>query len=318
MIHKRVLASSVLVLALYLVWAFASDGEEVMTSLAKIGWLGVTAALVLSLVNYGLRFLRWHWYLRVLNQRVTLAKSCRFYIAGFALTATPGKAGEAIRSLMLSKHGVPYSKSLAALLAERVTDVLAVLAIGGAGIVAFPDYAWVAIAVLVSVFATLIVIGSPGLRTRLFGWVAGSRNQRIRSSAQHVLDLLTHAADLLRRGRLVNAWAIGIIAWGAEAIAFAFIVDWLGYDLSVPLLASIYALSMLAGAVSFLPGGVGGAEAAMAVMLFGVGLDAPDVVSATLVCRLTTLWFAVVLGIVALVASNAQPAAVELKSEPGI
>ncbi len=57
---------------------------------------------------------------------------------------------------------------------------------------------------------------------------------------------------------------------------------------------------MLAGAVSFLPGGLGGAEAAMLTLLIYGGLELPEAAAVTLVIRITTLWFAVLLGLLSM------------------
>ena len=65
---------------------------------------------------------------------------------------------------------------------------------------------------------------------------------------------------------------------------------------------------MLIGAISFLPGGLGGAEVTMTALLMLNGMDNGAAVAATLLIRLTTLWFAVVLGLlVMLPARRALP-----------
>ena len=53
---------------------------------------------------------------------------------------------------------------------------------------------------------------------------------------------------------------------------------------------------MLAGALSFLPGGLGGTEVVMGGLLIAFGADGATAVAITLLCRLATLWFAVALG----------------------
>jgi uncharacterized protein (TIRG00374 family) len=63
----------------------------------------------------------------------------------------------------------------------------------------------------------------------------------------------------------------------------------------------VYALAMLAGAVSFMPGGLGGAEAVMVGLLVWKGMDGADAVAATVLIRLATLWFAVAIGAVMLI-----------------
>jgi glycosyltransferase 2 family protein len=61
----------------------------------------------------------------------------------------------------------------------------------------------------------------------------------------------------------------------------------------------IYAVSLLAGALSFVPGGIGTTEGVMALLLAGLGAGAATLVAAPLISRLTTLWFAVALGLLA-------------------
>jgi uncharacterized protein (TIRG00374 family) len=91
---------------------------------------------------------------------------------------------------------------------------------------------------------------------------------------------------------------------GAEALAFYWVLSWLGADISLSFAIFVYALSMLAGALSFLPGGLGSAEAVMISLLVFKGMAAPAAVAATVFIRLATLWFAVVIGLVALVRSR--------------
>jgi uncharacterized protein (TIRG00374 family) len=57
---------------------------------------------------------------------------------------------------------------------------------------------------------------------------------------------------------------------------------------------------MLAGALSFMPGGLGGAEVVMAGLLIVAGMAESQAIAATVIIRLSTLWFAVALGAIAL------------------
>jgi uncharacterized protein (TIRG00374 family) len=111
-----------------------------------------------------------------------------------------------------------------------------------------------------------------------------------------LLDLLRSASTLLKSGPLYAGLVLGLIAWGAEGIAFHVILEALYINTSLLLAVGIYSISVLAGALSFIPGGLGSTEAVMVLLLTLVGADTPTAVAATLICRLTTLWFAVVIG----------------------
>jgi len=76
------------------------------------------------------------------------------------------------------------------------------------------------------------------------------------------------------------------------------VLDRMGADTLVYLAAGIYGVAVLAGAVSFVPGGLGGTELVMTTLLILTGVDAPIAVSAVIICRLATLWFAVAIGLI--------------------
>jgi uncharacterized protein (TIRG00374 family) len=78
-------------------------------------------------------------------------------------------------------------------------------------------------------------------------------------------------------------------------------------ELSLSVALFIYAFSMLVGALSFLPGGLGGAEATMVALLMLNHIAQPQAVAATILIRLATLWFAVVLGVIALTLPERKP-----------
>lgn len=70
--------------------------------------------LALSLTNYLLRFVRWGRYLALLDAPLPWRINLDAYFSGFALTTSPGKVGEMLRSVLLKRHGVPPAASIAA------------------------------------------------------------------------------------------------------------------------------------------------------------------------------------------------------------
>lgn len=74
----------------------------------------------------------------------------------------------------------------------------------------------------------------------------------------------------------------------------------MGHELSVVGAVGIYALSILAGAASFVPGGLGVTEGAMVLLLVATGMDLSTASTAALMVRGLTLWFAVGLGVVSM------------------
>ena len=115
--------------------------------------------------------------------------------------------------------------------------------------------------------------------------------------------MYTGLASLCRPSLLVAATAIAVPAWGAECVGFAAIVNaFPGAHVDLGLAMVIYAATTIAGALSFLPGGLGVTEGAMTMLLVtgASHLDRATALDATLLTRLATLWFAVAVGLVLL------------------
>ena len=96
---------------------------------------------------------------------------------------------------------------------------------------------------------------------------------------------------------LLAAGALGIVGWFAEAYAFHLLLGWMGAEVNLWRATAIFVFATLAGGLTGAPGGLGGAEAAMVALLVLDGTPAEIAVPATLIIRVTTLWFAIGIGL---------------------
>lgn len=296
---RRAALSAVICAMIYLALIAGADLQATFGAVFRLEPAGWLLVLALSLVNYGLRFGRWHGYLRRLGQRLPVAEDALVYMAGFAFTTTPGKVGEALRSLYLKPLGVPYSHSLAALFAERLLDLLAMILLAALAVPQAGGQGHLLLVPMLLVPAVLLAVRHPALPDSLLAR-AGKRCGRLAGAAADMADLLASSRQLLHGRILLGGLLLSVISWGAEGVALYWIAQALGIDISLSAAVGIYAISMLAGALSFIPGGLGSAEAAMGLLLVMMGAEASAAVAATLICRIATLWFAVLLGGLAL------------------
>jgi len=95
--------------------------------------------------------------------------------------------------------------------------------------------------------------------------------------------------------------ALSAVSWFCECLAAYVCVRGLDLDLSLADTVVVFSVGSLAGALSFLPGGLGVAEASMTGLIRALG-DTTRVAAAaaTVLIRLATLWFAVALGLIGL------------------
>lgn len=286
----------------YLGFSISGGWQEVSHAFGLVGSGGVVIALLLSLINYLLRFVRWQFFLRLLGHSVPSGESLTIYLAGFGLTIVPGKAGEAVRSLFLNTRGMSYKSSLAAFFSERLSDLLGVLALASLGFWAFESARPVIVGLGVFMLIGILIMRVPGCGSRIRQLAVRLLPTRFHHALESIAALVGEIKRCLQGGPLLMGLLLSIVAWGAEAYAFHLILEWMETPVSWQVAVFIYAFSMLVGAISFLPGGLGGVEATMIGLLILVGSSQPAALAATVIIRLTTLWFAVVLGLLALLA----------------
>ncbi|MGI9308449.1 MAG: lysylphosphatidylglycerol synthase transmembrane domain-containing protein, partial [Gammaproteobacteria bacterium] len=199
---RQVIVWLVIGVALYGGIVVFSGYDEVTTALGSIGIGGWLTVLALSSLNIVVRFLRWHMYISALGHRVPWFKNLQYFIAGFAFTSTPAKAGEAVRSIYLKRHDVRYSESLAALFVERLTDLLAVVLCALAAALAFADWRWLVYAAGIGTLTILPLVRSQAVRSLLLKLKERSNSARISNGLGHLVALLNSSAALLRAGPL--------------------------------------------------------------------------------------------------------------------
>jgi uncharacterized protein (TIRG00374 family) len=289
-------------------FAMIGDVHHLGDALDAFHWPALGVAVALALGNYLIRFVRWQYYLTRQRVRVPVGTSALVFGAGLSLSITPAKLGELVKSYLLRELcDVPAARTAPIVVAERVTDLIALLVLAVIGVAAYgidPRLVVVAGALI----ATGLVLLAWQRPTRALIDLV-TRPSRIRRLREPLHETLGHLAALCRPGPLVIATALAIPAWGCECVGFAVICNaFPGAHVALPLAAAIYSGTTIAGALSFLPGGLGVTEGAMTLALVdgATHLDRSTAVAATLLTRLATLWFAVALGVVMLAVARAR------------
>ena len=295
----------------YLGIALWGGWNDMIEAARRVGLAGICAALALSLLNYYLRFVRWQLYLSALGYRIPNRVSAPIYFGGFALTVTPGKAGEMMRSVLLKKHGVPYAHSIAAFMSERLSDLLAVVLLALCGLYTYPRASLAVLAGAIIGACALVILSRRELPRAGAQSSTSMASGAIGKIIQQVHATLRAARECHTPTLLWQSGVLSVLAWSAEAVALFFILRWLGADVPLEFAVFVYGASILAGVITLLPGGLGGTEAVMIALLVGQGIAPGTAAAATMLIRLTTLWFAVGLGALAMALQKSDRAKVQ-------
>ena len=283
---------------LYLGLTLWSGANQIWQGLRAVSPLTLAGLLLLVLAGYLVRFGRWHWYLRHLGETVSWRDNLKAFLASFALTATPGKAGESVKAYFLKRSSyVDPARSLAGLFAERFTDVFSVVLVICVGLFSLPQGRWIVLGIGGVQVAGIALLQRPRWVRRavllpVAGWSTARRWVR------PVDTMLSDTSALLRPRVLLGGILLGGLPWIGEGVAMYVLFDALGAEaIALHEAILIHAAATLFGAVTFLPGGLGGHEAASVSLSLLYGATQAQAVVATVLIRLLTLWFAVALGL---------------------
>jgi uncharacterized protein (TIRG00374 family) len=299
---SRLVAGVVVGVAVYVGFSIWAGVGRVGAALRSFQWRYALLACLLAAVNYAIRFLRWQFYLRRVGvTNVSTRDSLQVFLAGFALTVTPGKLGEAVKAVLLrASHRISMAKTAPIVIAERVTDLVALLLLALVGVFDYDIDRRFLIAGAVLVVAGLVVVSVDPVAKAAIA-VAG-KLPVLRRFAHRLDDAHAHTAILLAPLPLIAATALATVSWFFECLAFYFVVEGFpGANISLQSATFFYAATTVAGALSFLPGGLGVTEAGMLALLHRwAHIEEGAAAAATFVTRAATLWFAVALGLPAL------------------
>ncbi len=278
--------------------AAATGWQETRASLAALGAGQVLLLLFLSSWNYLLRGLRWHLYARVQRLPVTVIQTVRHYLGGFAMTVTPGRVGELIRIRWIMREtGAPLDRAAPLVLIDRAADLAAMALL---------------IALAVALSTGGLSAGLPVAALSLAAAVIVTRESLARGAIEFAWRLVRRWPRLFARARLAaaalgpfSAWPVvlpalglGFVGWLAEGVSFWLLLGWMGAETALWTAVGIFMIATVSGGLTGAPGGLGGAEAAMVALLALQGVPLEISVPATAVIRLTTLWYAIAVGLV--------------------
>jgi len=301
-IGRKLIPGIILGFLVLVALAMIGDLKQVGEVFSRFNWWMFPLALGLTLFNYGLRFVKFLYYLRLIGgEKIPWYEALRIFVAGFPLAVTPGKVGEALKGVWINQSsGVPVGKGISAILAERISDGVAVLLLSTLGVFAYPQY-WPAFGfILILMMGLIMIIQIRPAALWLLGW--GEKIPLVKNIMVHIRDIYEGSYTLFKPKPIAIAVGLGMVSWFGEGIGFYFILTGLGLIPDIKLFGlAVFVLSFstVVGAVSALPGGLGAAEASIAGMLTLLGgIPAATSTSATLLIRLATLWFGVLLGLI--------------------
>ena len=293
-------------LAGYVLWQFGlGDALDTIRS-AEWRWVGLAGGFaVLAMV---LNVKRWQMMLDGQGGSAPLASLVRLYLIGmFFNNVLPGRlGGDVVRAYGASIIATSKTRSVAAVLMDRLVGAVSVLLLGVGAAVVSPSVipsqigqVLVGSLVVSVVLLALLLHRSPwlsGVRAALLQWSNVTiLGVRLRSSMDAAIDAVRSYS--LARGLIGRALAVSMLANGLS------IVNLFLYSLAVDAgvtLAQVAVVAPAVLAIGLLPlsiNGIGTIELTFAVLLGAMGVDGPVALALALLRRMVLLALSLVGGL---------------------
>lgn len=294
--RRTIIYSIIASVVLYLAFSIYADIDKVIDALSKFSIFLIPVILGLVFANYIFRFFKWHYYLGLIDVKIGLGESFLIFLSGFMLSVTPGKMGEVLKSFLLKERlGVSVSKTAPVIFAERVTDMTALIIIALAGALSFNYGREFAIGALIVFTIMITIISNRGWALPLVHILG--RVGFLKRFLPHFIELYESAYTLLKPKPMVLMTLFSLISWFFECFAYYLILTELSVDVSLFRASFYYSFATVAGALSFLPGGLGATDALFTLFIQSLNKPEAIAVSSTILIRVATLWFAVIVGL---------------------
>ena len=283
---------------LYISFLIVSDLNTIYNKILEMKIEFLPYILFLAPLSWIVVFLRWHLLLKNSGIIIPKKENFKIYMSGFAMSATPGKVGELIKTQMLhSKYGIPRKKTAPIIISEQFYNIFGILVVSILGLFYFDFSIYVVFVTGCILFCAFLLLSSEKLFRKFTTLIS-----KIKFFQKFVPSLSDSYLILQKstRGKIfVTSSALSVIFWLLESL-IAFIVLF-SFDVKIfefLQIAATYTTSIIIGVASFLPMGIGVVEGSLAGFFSIQGIELSLTLTLVILIRIFTRWYGVIIGFV--------------------
>ncbi len=301
---KKIISVVIITIIIYAVFLFISDLDKISDKIFNFKLEFVPIIIGLVVFSWIISYSRWNILLK--NQNIHIPHSLNFqiFLVGGALGITPGKIGELFKSQILKeKFNIPRTKTAPLFIVEKFLDLVSAMIVTLIGIWFIPEIGYLAIVgLMISVLLFKILTSK-----KFFNQTLNFLN-KIKFLKKY-LEPLSSSHEILSKTlyskKMFLLLILSFFYWIIIGCAAFFVIEGFGFSIgSILNIISTYSSSIVIGALSFIPGGIGIAEGSLIGLLTFQGIDISEAIVIVVVIRIFTLWFSTITGFIALKTSR--------------
>lgn len=250
--------------------------------------------VLMAISVYAVTFLilstRWRMIIHDMGGDIPLVSAYQAFAGGMILSdITPARIGELSRPLLV-RDRIEFSRGLASVVLDRLSDILTMLILGACGLILFFREGMIAIPLVLAI----VVLTSVAIwrrRTEIAGRLRGS--DRLAPIAR-LFDHINGVNDI--RVLMTRSVLLTGIAWITHALRVYILASSVG---QAPSFQMLFLLLPLVSALSLIPvsiSGLGLVEGGIAALLASQGIPASTGLSIAFLDRMATVTFHIIAG----------------------
>lgn len=258
-------------------------------------------AFLCVFLGYVIRYGKWEYYMRMLKIRVHMAKSFLIYLSAYCMDITPGRVGRVVAAYTLKKiTKIRFMSIVPIVTMDLFTDFF------GFAILAFVTAVYVGkYLVYVAVFDLVLILPFVlVINPWVFNFIKSRKNKGFiaKKIEQHGKNYYMSQNKLNKPSIYLGSLVFTVPADILNAMGLYFSLLAVGVKPRVIISMFIFSTSQIFGMVSTLPGSIGVADATLVTLLKTMlGLSTTLSSAVTIMTRIATLWFGVLIGMAVLV-----------------
>ncbi|MGC8652318.1 MAG: lysylphosphatidylglycerol synthase transmembrane domain-containing protein [Candidatus Micrarchaeia archaeon] len=260
-------------------------------------------AFLAVLAGYLLRFIKWNYYLHRLGIKVPFRKNLIVYLSLYSMNITPGKVGRVLVAYTLNRLTKKKTTNLLPIvMLDIFTDFIGVGALALIAAVYFHTYVLYVVAIDIVLMLPFLFLVSDWFYNRVKRLI---KSERILKFFTLYGDEYFASQSTLNKPKVyIISLAVSLPAAFLNAMALYFSLMAIGFAPHIAASALIESSSMVLGMITAVPGNIGVTDGAL-VAFIGSAFHASSAISSsvTIMTRLATLWFGVILGGILLIYS---------------
>ena len=285
---------------LYGVFLFFSDFNIISEQISNFKYEFLPLILLLVSISWTPLLVRWQILLKKNDINIPIKKSFLLFLGGMSMSITPGHVGELIKSqLMKTIYNIPRTKTAPIIFVEKFYDLTGAIIASIIGIIILGMDTNL---ILISVSILIVIIFLTYYRP-IFEFIL-KRVTKTKFFSKYS-ENLSDSYEIVRNSTTPQissiSFGLSVLYWIIISVAVHFILLSFGIEsISVLKTISIYSSSVIIGAISFIPGGLGITEGSLIGLFSLEGIDVSLALILSVMIRILTMWYSVSIGFICL------------------